>query len=63
MMQPKQRTMFVVRSVEESRVLVLETAGDRAQWPFSRLENEMGFALGDVSRVQPRSFLAQRYPQ
>src|SRR5882762_173481 len=63
MMQPEQRAMLIVDSVENPRMLVLKASGDRTQWPLSRLENEMYFTLGDVTRVQPRALLPQRCPQ
>src|SRR5260370_33976841 len=63
MMQPKQRAMLIVDSVESPRTLVLKASGNRAHCSLSRLDNEMYFTLGDVTRVQPRAPLPQRCPQ
>ncbi len=63
MMQPEQRAMLTVGSVEEPRTLVLKAAGDRTQPPFPHLERQMRLTLGDVTRVKPRARVPQRYPQ
>jgi hypothetical protein len=58
--QPEQRAMLIVSSIEEPRVLVLKAAGNRAQAAFPHLQRQMRLVFGDVTRVQPRTPLSQR---
>src|SRR5258708_29508429 len=55
--------MLITSSIEETRVLVLKVAGDRAQAFFSNLQRQMRLALGDVACVQPRTLLSQSLPE
>src|ERR1700684_1187718 len=55
--------MLIVSSIEEPSVLVLKTAGDRAQAAFPHLQCQMRFVLRDVARMQPRTFHSQCHPQ